>query len=302
MLMVTLFAPAVPVRAASVIERAQAAVDEASRHYTAGEYEQALGALRRAESLAERAEDPALPSIRFNIARCLEKLERWEDALQAYESYNELPDAAHRKRRAFRAVQALEPKVFATVSVACDPVGSVVEIEGLTQGTPSCPWRGTRVRPGSYAVRVSHPGYVAVTEFIDVEPGEPFTLQVSLERDPQAVASGALAGGAPRRFRPAPWLAAGGSLLAFSAAIGFGVTAVDQRDEAETLLDSAERDDLVNAFETNRALTYVFIGLGTALAGTSAVLFLTQQSRRGRPDSGGVGPVSLSPSGLQVKF
>jgi len=257
---------------ANLVERAQAAIDHASRQYTRGDYAGALESLRTAERLAEKAEDPSLPSIRFNIARCLEKLERWEEALEAYRRYNDLPDASHRKERAFRAVEKLEGRVFATLSVACDPVGATVEARGLEDGTASCPYKSTRVPPGSYAIKVSHPGYLPTTELIDLEAGQPFALEVALVRDPDAVLNAATAP-PRRRFRPWPWAAVAASAASIGIGAGFTVGAINERDAAEQLPEP-EAQSQVDAFETKRNLSYVFYGLGGAFAATSAALFL----------------------------
>lgn len=282
----------------SLVEQAQAEVDRASRHYTRGEFAEALEALRTAETLAERAEDPSLPSIRFNIARCLEKLERWDDALRAYERYNELPDASHRKQRAFEAIRALEGKVYATLAIACDPSGSTVEISGITEGTPSCPWRSTRIPPGAYAVKVSHPGYLPTTELIDLEVGRPFALEVSLERDPDAVMTAATA--APREpIRPWPWVALAGSAAALGVGAGFTVGALNERDAAENSQSPAEQDDAISAFETKRAISYVAYGVGGALAATGIALFLIRGNGDDRDEEPRVG---VSAQGLTVRF
>ncbi len=107
--------------AADKLAEAQALVNTAVVHFRAKEYDAALKALLEAEVLAVAANDPGLASIRFNIARCLEELERWPEALAAYETYLKLPDDSHRKARAWKAVGALEERVFGRLDVACDP-------------------------------------------------------------------------------------------------------------------------------------------------------------------------------------
>lgn len=284
----------------TLVERAQAEIDRASRQYRSGEYEAALGSLRRAETLAEKAEDPSLPSIRFNIARCLEKLERWDDALRAYRRYNELPDASHRKERAFEAIESLEKKVYATLAIACDPPGSSLEIPDVAEGSPSCPWRNTRMEPGSYSVKVSHPGYVSTTELIDLEAGQQMSLEVSLQRDPKSPLSAATTPAA-RRFRPWPWVALAGGAAAAAVGVGFTAGALGERDAAEELPPGPERDEAVDAFETKRATAYVAFGVGGALVATGIVLFLL---KNGHDDEASKAPgaVALSGTGLQVRF
>jgi len=116
--------------------RAQRLVNEASALFSDGEYEASLKALREAEALASEVDRSALPLIRFNIARCLQELGRYEEAIEAYQAYNKLPDASYRKQRAFKALQELEREVYGTLSVACDPVGATIEIRGTAH--PGC--------------------------------------------------------------------------------------------------------------------------------------------------------------------
>ena len=51
------------------------------RHYEAGRYEEALGAFERGRRIRP------LPAFDFNIARCYDRLERWNEAVVAYRAY-----------------------------------------------------------------------------------------------------------------------------------------------------------------------------------------------------------------------
>ncbi len=262
---------------ADPVSEAQRLVDRATSKYGDGDFEGALTALKKAEVLAAEHDPQALPSIRFNIARCYEQLERWPEALAAYESYNRLPDDPARKQRAYDAMEQLQGKVYASVTIACDPVGSSVQITGLTEGTPSCPYQNDQVPPGSYALKVTHPGYLESVQLIEVEAGAPQTIQVSLERDPQSVVAGQVAAAAPqRRLRPLPWSLLGVGLVGLGVGVGFNVSAGNNRDLAEEEPPGSAQDQAVSDFERDRAVAIAGYAVGGASLVASVVLFVLQ--------------------------
>lgn len=293
---------------AELLAEAQRHVNEASRLYLEQDFEGALAALEKAEPLAEAAKDPSLANIRFNIARCYEQLERWPEALAAYEAYNALPDDAHRKERAWAATRKLREKVFATLSVSCFPAGASVRIAGVTNGEVGCPWQSKEVRPGNYVVEVGHPGYEAASREVLVVAGKAQNVKIELRAKPSA--SAAVTGAAPdltaTTVEPAaptpvlPWAVIGGGAAALVAGGVFHGLALNDKDEAEELPPSEDRDDVVESFELKRNLAFVGYGVGAAGVVAGVVLLLL--------DGGGDAPdpeaVRLEPrsNGLVVVF
>jgi tetratricopeptide (TPR) repeat protein len=119
--------------ALGTVARAQLAdpdTEAARRHYLRGDEEYQAGryttALREFE--LGRALKP-LPAFDFDIARCLDRLERWREAADAYERYlaiaPDVPDAAELRARA-RALRAraasLSPQAIALVHDAPRPI------------------------------------------------------------------------------------------------------------------------------------------------------------------------------------
>ena len=302
LLLCSLLLLAAPARAGQPsVADAQNRVNAAAKLFGGGDYEGALRELRAAEAIAAQVDRDALPGIRFNIARCLEELGRYEEAIDAYKAYNKLPDVSHRKQRAFEATQRLRKKVFGTLAVACDPAGSAVEIRGVTQGTPSCPWRSEAVPPGSYALKVTHPGYLEEVRLVEVESGKAQSVQVALKRDPEA-APLAISGAAPRepfRLQAGPTILTLVGVGAVAAGVGFNVSAANNRDAAEDPLNFLERNELSDAFERDRALAITSYAVGGAALVAGVVWFIAgggkdkdQRARRIIP----------SASGLAVKF
>ena len=286
---------------AELVAEAQRLVDEASRHYSAGRFERALEALRKAEPLAEEAEDPALPSIRFNIARCLEKLDRPELALEAYQRYDQLPDAPHRKRKAFEAMRKLEGRVYGVLSVSCAPSGAVVRVDGLTGGSRPCPWQSARVEPGAYEVEVRAPGHETEIRSVRIRAGAAENVQVSLRPTPSASPNPQLveASRAPSKS-PSPWPFIGLGSGAAVAGVGgiFTALAMDARNDAERQPPGSRQDDAVSSFDTHRTVSYILYGVGGALAAAGLVLFFVPHGQ----DDPEAARVEAHPAGLSVHF
>lgn len=294
---------------AELLLEAQRLVNAASERYRNGAYEQALEALRAAEPLAEQAGDPSLPSIRFNIARCLEQLDRPKEALAAYERYDALPDAPHRKEKAFSAMRALERRVFAQLFVSCAPVGAAVEVPGLSSGTHPCPWQVPRAEPGKYEVKVSAPGHADETRSVTLEAGKSTNVQVALLPNTPSGSSEELSVATEaegKGLSPWPFVAFGSAAALVGGGVAFTVLASDDRDTAESQPPGSARDDAVSSFETNRAVSYALYGVGGAAAITGLVLlFLPLDGEDPSTTEGGVAPavrVRPSPFGLTVQF
>lgn len=285
------------------LQEAQGFVNQASQLYLQADYEGALAALRKAEPLAEAARDPGLPGIRFNIARCLEQLERWPEALSAYQAYNKLPDEPHRKERAWEAVQALKRKVYGILSVTCFPQGAQVRVEGPAMQTLSgvCPYRNEEAAPGDYTVIVTHPGYLDARQGATVAAGLGANVEVTLERDPAAappVASAAVE--APvRPLSILPWVAVGVGAATAGVGVYFTTAALSDRDDAESLPPGEDCDDAVSGFESNRTLSYIMYGVGGALAAAGVTMVVLQSV--GDSDEASV-QVTPTPNGLLVRF
>ncbi|MEM1022892.1 MAG: PEGA domain-containing protein [Myxococcota bacterium] len=282
------------------IADAQERVNAAAKLFGGGDYEGALRELRAAEAIAAEVDPDALPSIRFNMARCLEELGRTQEAIDAYEAYNKLPDVSHRKQRAFQALNKLRKQVFGSLSVACDPTGSVIEIKGVTEGAPSCPWRSDAVPPGSYALKVTHPGYLEEIRLVEVASGKAQSVQIALNRDPEA-APLTVAGAPtkePFRLRAGPTIVTGLGVAALAAGVGFNVSAANNSDAAEDPLNFLQRNELADAFERDRTLAIASYAVGGAALVTGIVWFIAGGKKKNQTSHRVVPTVN----GLAVQF
>ena len=79
-------------RKADSLERAMDAYNRGQEHYRRARYKEALIAFKEASTLY------ASPDFQYNIARCYEKLEQYEEAILAYQTYlSTKPDASDRE-------------------------------------------------------------------------------------------------------------------------------------------------------------------------------------------------------------
>ncbi len=283
--------PAEPGRAG--LAAAQQHIDAAAGHFRAGAYEAALTELRAAEQITAAANDPALAQVRFNIARCYEELNRPQEALAAYEAYDKLPDDPHRKARALRAVQALEQRTFGALSVSCTQPGAVVRIPGLVEAAQPCPFSRERVPPGRYTAEATLAGQPPQSREVVVEAGAGATVSFAFAA-PTFTASGVVEP-PPEPIDPWPWVAFGAGAAALAAGGVLTASAIDRRDEAETLSPGGERDDVVDTFEQRRTLSYVAWGVAGAAVATGVWLLF-------RGDGDATTPPAASRAPLGVGF
>ncbi len=256
------------------VQAAQALVNEAAQNFGAGDLAAAVKALRTAAPLAERSQPTAVPTIRFNIARCLEELERWDEALEAYEAYNPLPDQQHRKQRAWQAVQALEKRVYGAVAVTCTPGGALVRLVERPDDVRPCPARFEKVKAGPHTVRVEHPSAPQAEVEVTVEAGATATAQVALEAEvaPPVLTPVTAPVAPPAPSSPWPWLLMGSGVAVAGGGVVLSFLALDARDEAEAAVPGSAQDDAVDLFEQRRTLSYVAYGVGGAAVVTGIVL------------------------------
>jgi len=110
---------ATPTRAADSRAQARALAAEATRLYEAGRYDEAAARLGAAHDLVPS------PKILYNLARCMQKADRLEEAVALYGRYLETIPAGAKERAAVQAVIAkLSERVgreTATATVTSEP-------------------------------------------------------------------------------------------------------------------------------------------------------------------------------------
>lgn len=133
-----------------------------------------------AEFLATRALAPTVRNATNNAARCLYKLQRYDEALDMYEALlREFPDQSEADRLvALREVVALRGLV-GTIDVTSAEIGASLVVDGRPRGNfPAL--APLRVGAGSHAVRVFKEGFEPFDARVDVAGGQTVRLDARL--------------------------------------------------------------------------------------------------------------------------
>lgn len=150
--------------------KVQTYLDLAAELFKAKDFEGALGELKRAEKLND------LAVIGYNIARCYEELDNEIEAVTAFERYLALkdlsPGAPDRQKRARQTVAKLAPKLLGGLEVTCQGKEATVFIVELMQAPEPCPWKGEKLKPGTYEVQTFTPGFVPFVTKVTIPPGK----------------------------------------------------------------------------------------------------------------------------------
>ncbi len=157
--------------------KAQTYIDLGTTLFQGKDYAGALAEFRRAEPLI--AEDTVRAVLRYNIARCLEELGRWEEAIAAFERYLARPDDRNTARKARRKLRALRRKYLGVLKVSCEPPDAKIRVRGRETMAKPCPGIFDGVEPGSYTVELIA-GDLTTLKTVQVTPGDPTLLHIEL--------------------------------------------------------------------------------------------------------------------------
>ena len=168
---------------ASDEDRARAHFETGAVLYSDENYEGALAAFEESYRLR------AVPVVLFNIAQTLRRLNRYSEAIEAYERYlREEPDLPADRRAAVRSTIAELRRALAPITVDTDIEGVTIEVDGRVVGaTPLT--EPLELAAGVRAIVARRDGYVTVREEVRVVGGQPQMLSL---RMPQADTAGTL--------------------------------------------------------------------------------------------------------------
>jgi outer membrane receptor for ferrienterochelin and colicin len=137
-------------------EEADLAFELGIEDYQRGKYRQALVHLLRSNRLARNK------NVVFNIARCYENLERYEDAYQRYTDYVDLEGDPEARQDGLTALSRIAEKV-ALVEVVTDPPEATIYVTRKDLGARGISPRILALRPGTVEVIVTLDGYQGAT-------------------------------------------------------------------------------------------------------------------------------------------
>jgi len=139
-------------------------------------WEEALQAFRRSFELVPRS------STAFNIASTLVRLGRHVEAVEAYESYLRIADAATEGARFTDAQAQLQSErtLVATLDLAIHPADAELRVNGQrVEGALAN--RALPVDPGAHTIEISAPRHRAFSTNVRVASGERQEIRVQLE-------------------------------------------------------------------------------------------------------------------------
>lgn len=290
-------------------DRARTLFQQGVSRFEAGDFSAALASFEAAYEIAPH------PSVRVNMANCLEQLGRYSEAIENYESYlNETPSLRPAQRADMaKAVERLS-RHLGTIDVQLSPAQAQLTVDGAL---PNRNANGAViVAPGEHVLRASRDGYESTQRIVQVEVGSSQTLALQLEPlpAPEPVVPLVAEPGAPletepgRGHEPEPsasghsriwlWTAAGTAAL---LTVGFATTAgltyraqgdfdyyVDlsrdtQRPLAVRDLAYADASDAKDRAERLALVSDVLLGSALVATGATLVIWLVGKRRADFP-------------------
>jgi len=194
-------------------------VVQATAHFKAQRFEDALRVFRSLRSSA--TDDSARLRLQWNIARSLEELGRYPEALPIFEDYAKAVEDPVRSSRAQAKIEALSPKVYGVISVSCVG-GSSAKVTLEKHGTTiPCPGVFERVAPGLWVVIAEGEKLDRQRQVVTVKAGQTSPATITFKNmtapPPAQVA----------QKRVWPWYVGGAVLLATGAVTAWALSQDD---------------------------------------------------------------------------
>lgn len=157
----------------ALIELLEGAREEESNR----NWSEALDLYRAAEALAP------LDEYTYRQAVCLERLERYREALQMYLELSETgsPEAAASASERLVELESVIAAIPVRLSISSEPSGATVWIDGVNLGQTAEQALAVDVLPGAHGLQLTLAGYADYISTIEIEPlSDPFH-SISLE-------------------------------------------------------------------------------------------------------------------------
>lgn len=161
------------------IEELKLWLSKANRLYDEGDYAGALKRYREGLDIAE------LPEIHYRMATCFEKLDRYAEAVNAYERFLELDPEAKERGRVEKDIERLRAKLdgqgTGQLEVNSDPEGATISLmeNGVARALGTTP-ATAEVPSGTVSVRVELEGHEPHEQVVDVPSGGTAVITVVL--------------------------------------------------------------------------------------------------------------------------
>ena len=273
----------------SGLRKAQAYLTLAGELFRGKDYQGALAELRRAEPLVINSEVHAV--VRFNIARCLDELQRRGDAYRAYQRYLELSDTKSARRDKARvAIDRLRGEALGSIRIKCTQERTSIVIPALDDTVRSCPYEQDEIIAGEYIIAAALQGYEDAAQTVTVEGGG--IARVSFDLVKREITAPPEEVKAETRWG---WIGSG--LGVGVLGLGFHVVAYQSmiKNDRSFVKDGDARDEILGTFRTQRTVAYGSYAVSAVLIGVGYYLSTSGAA-------GGTTAVSPTPMGFQVRF
>ncbi len=249
------------------------------RQYRAGDFE---AAAREFQSALEIF--PGSVKLAYNLARTLERLDRIEDALEAYKRYLRLAKGADDREQVERVVAGLVERLRARRAravVSSVPAGASVYLDDASAPAGTTPMT-LEAPPGAHLLRLELAGHRTALRTLELRAGASEAVAVELEAAPDAPQPKAEAVAEPSDEdwrQPIGWTAIGLGAAATGAGVYFMLSALDTADEATGLPgeEQARYDRLGGEVEDLQIWMWSALGAGLALAGAGTALLMSAE-------------------------
>ncbi|HET9932421.1 MAG TPA: PEGA domain-containing protein [Polyangiaceae bacterium] len=256
-------------------DAARKAYGEGEKAFNSGDFPGALEGFRKADALIPS------PHAQYWTAKSLDKLDRVEESIAAYQRYLENPDAnragAEKVTDAENRVSELRLKLIAQVEVVTVPAGASVSVDGNPE--PGVTPLALKLAPGAHKITLSATGYEPKEINLDAKAGDKIEQRHELALKPPPAPPPAPIAEAPATPPPPPPPPEKRSMVpAFvtlgiagaSAIVGtvFGVQALSARSKFKDKPTTSNADDT----ERNALISDMAFGVAITLGVTGVVL------------------------------
>lgn len=157
----------------------KARIGAGRKAYSAGDYEGAIAEFKAAFDI--KAATGAL----YNIAKCYEKMGRYEDAIDYFQQYMDLEPNASDRADIEESIKRLKQSIrsrFQELSVASDPPGADIYLDDRNTGLQGQTNFRFKVTPGPHTLYLDQNGYDPVERTFVMPDDKPLALDFKLKK------------------------------------------------------------------------------------------------------------------------
>jgi outer membrane receptor protein involved in Fe transport len=161
--------------ASDLADEAQFHFSRGNRQYQAGRIEDALGSYYLSNRLVPNR------NVQFNIARCLERLSRFDEAFRAWQTLldEKLPD--NERATVMASIDQLRPNL-ALVRITTEPAGATIFVNRGDLGSRGTTPKVLALNPGAARLLLEMPGFRSVELPAELIRGQQIEARATLER------------------------------------------------------------------------------------------------------------------------